>query len=487
MIKKILMIAAGVLSVQMCCSSCGTAVPDGTESVTPDESETETAADREETLPDAGTETEEDKGSPYLIPDAARVDLASFSPELFQASFSSGRAADPELTADGVKFVANEQSRDPYIYFRMSSMYEAAGYPVYSGSSHVPFSADEKKVMVFKISAEWGGAFELFYTTGKNKKESSNRSIVEIYGGDSEFFGERTTQYVIFDASKGAKAWTGTFNDGFRLDYTNYAEKGDEFLLQKIAFCADLAEAEAFISSDRGEAAKPEPVEKGYYVCLYEDRLHIPKNNVKGSVYESLEDAVEACDKQKKYGYRVADENGKVVYTPYTLLQCDLLREGHYITEYARKTKFKYGDSCTNPGINHRPLRTSCDRLVDWILYRTGFTDQPLVQGCVVSNLVTWCRSRGFKKITNLEDLQPGDIIFVRPAADGGPQHTFMIASEVDKKGNSLRYDHGSDTRIMSRQPSSELFDKPEAPFIYAYRPVATQKNNVFAERYTEE
>ena len=109
------------------------------------------------------------------------------------------------------------------------------------------------------------------------------------------------------------------------------------------------------------------------------------------------------------------DETGAVVYTPYSLLQCDLLREGHYITEYARKNGFKYGDSCTNPGINHRPLRTSCDRLVDWILYRAGYTDQPLVQGCVVSNLIPWCEKNGFEKITKIEELRAGDIVFVRP------------------------------------------------------------------------
>ena len=152
---------------------------------------------------------------------------------------------------------------------------------------------------------------------------------------------------------------------------------------------------------------------------------------------------------------------------------CDLLREAKYITDYARTHDFKYGDSCTNPGINYRPLRTSCDRLVDWILYRAGFTDQPLVQGCVVSNLVTWCEGQGFKKITKIEELQAGDIIFVRPAADGGPQHVFMLASEV-KDGMALRYDHGSDRRIGSEQPFYEPLSYDDAPFMFAYRPSAS-------------
>ena len=158
------------------------------------------------------------------------------------------------------------------------------------------------------------------------------------------------------------------------------------------------------------------------------------------------------------------------------------MREGKYITEYTREEGFKYGDSCTNPGINHRPHRTSCDRLVDWILYRVGFTDQPLVQGCVVSNLHEWCRDMGFEKITRIEDLQAGDIIFVRPSADGGPQHVFMLAEDAEG-GHALRYDHGSDSRIMSKQPTDEPISYGDAPFIFAYRPIVTEENNIFYEK----
>ena len=414
--------------------------------------------------------TEAEAPSPYLIADPCRIDFSSFDEELFSAAFTRGNCAAPELTEDGVLFVANKQSRDPGIYFRVNSMYKAAGYPTEDGNNCVPFTPEEKKVIVLKIQAEWGGAFEMFYATGSIKNAREGYSITAVYGGDSEFFGERKTQYLIFEADKKTKGWKTSFNDKFRLDYTNYVEEGDTFLLQSAAFCADRAEAEAYIEADK-EKETPKTVEKGYYVCLYEDRLDKPEDNIKGSVYQSLDDAKAACDKQKKYGYRIADETGAVIYTPYTLLQCDLLREGHYITEYARKTGFKYGDSCTNPGINHRPLRTSCDRLVDWILYRAGYTDQPLVQGCVVSNLILWCEKNGFEKITRIKELQAGDIIFVRPDKNGSPQHVFMLASDVDKSGNALRYDHGSDTRINSKQPTKEPVNRVEAPFICAYRP----------------
>ena len=431
------------------------------------------------------TEPEDGKGfdtaeGTEKIADPHRIDLTSFDEGLFNASFSPGNSAAPELTAEGVKITASAQSRDPGVNWHISSMYKAAGYPAQEGGkTYVPFSPERRKVIVMKVQAEWGGAFEMFYATGDNETAKAGYSIVATYGGDSEFFGERTTQYIIFEAGKDAPGWEGTFNDSFRLDYTNYVEQGDEFLLRAIAFCKNRKEADEYIKNDMGPAAPAQKVEKGYYVCLYEDRLAEPEGNVSGNVHSTLKDAKSFCDSLKEYGYRVADENGKVVYSPYRLLVSNMLREAKYITTYARTHGFLYGDSCTNPGINHRPLRSSCDRLVDWILYRAGFTDQPLIQGCTVSNLYKWCEAMGFKKITKIEDLKAGDIIFVRPAADGGPQHVFMLASDV-KDGMALRYDHGSDRRIGSEQPFHEPVSYDDAPFIFAYRPFARNGNNIY-------
>lgn len=451
----------------MLLSAC-TAAPDE-----PSETKTETETEQQ-------TEQQTEPAPQYLIPDAKRIDFSTFSPELFEAAFVRGVAAEPVLCEDGVQFVGTRESRTPTIKWYINRMYEAAGYPIADGEdSHIPFSPDEIKVIVLKVQAEWGGAFKMIYKAGPENFKKSNLSLTQIYGGDSEFFGERVSQYVIFEADESTEKWNTRFYDFFTFEYTNYVQEGDVFLLEQMAFCADRAEAEEYIAQDRGEITPPPAVEEGYYVCLYEDRLHLPDDNVKGGCLSSLDEAIALCDKQKQYGYRVANEKGEIVYTPYSLLQCNLLREGNYITVYARKEKFKYGDSCTNPGINHRPHRTSCDRLVDWILYRAGFTDQPLVQGCVVSNLVDWCEKMGFEKITNPKALKAGDIIFVRPASNGGPQHTFMLASDA-KGGQALRYDHGSDTRIMSKQPTNEPISYGDAPFIVAYRPVATEENNIY-------
>jgi hypothetical protein len=438
-----------------------------------------------ETAHEEVTTAEAETESPYLIPDPTRIDLTTFTESMFQDTFRRGSGSYPEQSSGGVRFIGRSESRDPWVFWDVSSMYKAAGYPASAdGRNYVPFTPEEKKVIVFKMQAEWGGAFEMFYATEDRTVAKAEYSLVTVYGGDSEFFGERVWQYVIFEATDDTRGWSTRFNDGFRLDYTNYLDKGDEILIEQIAFCADRAEAEAYVAADKGEAEAPPAVKAGYYVCLYEDRLHLPEDNVLGDVISSLETAIKRCDRQKQYGYRVANEKGEIVYTPYSLLQCNLLREGKYITEYARAERFKYGDSCTNPGINHRPHRTSCDRLVDWILYRAGFTDQPIVQGCVVSNLHGWCREMGFERITRIEDLQAGDIIFVNPhPSDGGPQHVFMLA-EDESGGTALRYDHGSDSRIMSKQPTDEPVSYGNAPFLFAYRPVATEENNIYYSEY---
>ena len=477
--KTYLLISIALAALLLTLAACT-----GEPSTHPDEGSTAPETVETEAPTEAPTEvpTEPETESPYLIPDPTRIDLTTFSEDLLGTAFRRGSGAYPESCDEGVRFIARSESRDPGIPWDVSKMFEAAGYPASKdGKSYVPFTPEEKKVIVFKVQAEWGGAFEMFYATENRRSATAGYSMTEVYGGDSEFFGERVWQYVIFEADDKVRGWAERFNDGFRLDYTNYVEAGDTFLIGAIAFCADRAEAEAYIAEDKGEAAPVPEVPKGFYVCLYEDRLHLPEDNVLGDAFATLENAKRRCDSKKQFGYRVANEKGEIVYTPYTLLQSNLLRDGHYVTEYAREMNFKYGDSCTNPGINHRPLRTSCDRLVDWVLYRAGFTDQPLVQGRVVSNMPEWCEEMGFKKITRMEDLQPGDIIFVRPHAQGFPLHTFMLASNYN--GNStLRYDHGSDHRIMSSQPSTEPVSYSDAPFMYAYRPVATEENNIYYE-----
>lgn len=409
------------------------------------------------------------KDAPYLI------DISKLGDGAFYASFADGNAARVERCDKGADFIGTAESRDPWVIWNVNAMFKSLGCDT------VPFTHGEKSAVVMKVTAKYGGAFELYYAAGES---SEGCSRVAVYGGDSEFFDVRTPQYLIFEADGELTAKAARFGDGIRLDYTNFVSEGDIFTLEKIAFCRDRAEAEAFIAADKDKPEPRESLQKGFYVCSYEERLRDTAFNTVLERFDTLDKAKALCDENRQYGCRVADETGNVVYTPYPRLVSDMLREGKYITVYARREEFKYGDSCTNPAINHRPHRVSCDRLVDWILYRTGFTDQPLVQGKVMSNLTEWCVKQGFLRIEKTEELRAGDIIFVRPDERGCPAHTFMMASE-DRGEASMRYDHGSDKRIMSEQPNIESVGSDYAPFMYAYRPVASAENNIFYnERY---
>ncbi|MBO4326733.1 MAG: hypothetical protein J5950_05645 [Clostridia bacterium] len=161
-----------------------------------------------------------------------------------------------------------------------------------------------------------------------------------------------------------------------------------------------------------------------------------------------------------------------------TKLQSDILREAKWVTDYVRENGFHYGDAPVNPAFNCDAKLVSCDRLVDWVMYRVGFTDQVERQGMVVyhatekrRDLPGWCELQGFQKITDISELQPGDIVFVRPCTSSSgviyPGHTFIFAGFADDGVNSYRYDCGKIERIQSVQPSCE----PLNDFMFAYRP----------------
>ncbi len=199
-----------------------------------------------------------------------------------------------------------------------------------------------------------------------------------------------------------------------------------------------------------------------YYVCTHSED---PVGTAFRDPYQSLESAKKLCDRMAVQGYRVVSSTGEVVYAPYTELQCDILRECKWVTDYVRENNFKYGDASINPAISHRDKKVSCDRLVCWVMYRVGFTDQPRTQGVVVSAMASWCERNGFERIDRVEDLQPGDIVLVNWNGSY-PAHTFIYAGTSNTAGQYYRYDCGSNARIQSVQPSCE----PISGFWRAYR-----------------
>lgn len=184
--------------------------------------------------------------------------------------------------------------------------------------------------------------------------------------------------------------------------------------------------------------------------------------------FDNLEEAKICADEYARYGYRVYNGLGETVYTTCGELVADTLLNAKWVCDYVRDNNFTYGDAPTNPAINHDAKKISCDRLVDWVLYRLDFTDQPKVQGMCVSGpqLTDWCINHSFEKIESIDALLPGDIIFIRADKNGNPEHVFINAGASDEAGMFYRYDCGKGGRIQSTQPSCE----PIKDFMYAYR-----------------
>ncbi len=251
--------------------------------------------------------------------------------------------------------------------------------------------------------------------------------------------------------------YTERFNNGCRIDWSTDVQKGDTFILGEMLFFSNRSEGKAYADS-RNKIASTTIGKTGYgddmpaegwkpATTSASTRTNLAATRAGVSATfgtTGLEDAISFCNSRKQLGYRVSDEKGNVVYAPYTLLQCDILREAKYVTTYARENHFTYGDAPINPAINNRAKKVSCDRLVCWVMYRVGFTDQPFTQGVVVSAMHTWSEENGFIEITDKNDLQPGDIILVKPNGSGTyALHTFLFAGAARQKGMYFRYDHG--------------------------------------------
>lgn len=129
---------------------------------------------------------------------------------------------------------------------------------------------------------------------------------------------------------------------------------------------------------------------------------------------------------------------------------------------------FHYG--ATSGGIPidvNSDTQVDCSGYISWVLYEAGYTEMEGSQHTTHNySLGEFGQSKGWDIITNVDDIQPGDICFYRGSLDGGdPQHV-NICVGVDN-GEYVFYDCGSNSAISAIDPIR--YDM--SSFGYAFRP----------------
>lgn len=229
-------------------------------------------------------------------------------------------------------------------------------------------------------------------------------------------------------------------------------------------------------------------------------RVASPYNTQCIGTYSSLASAQAAANAKVQLGYVVYDSNGKFVYTPATSLNASkILWEAKGVADYQKNNGFVYGDSSVNPFYDKSQKIVSCDRFVGWALGNAGYVNgQPATRGLPLpghnldlnyNSLESFLKLHGFTKITDINQVKAGDIVFVgyctnhtylAPQYRWYPQHVFIAASNYSAAngGQTYRYDAGSLARIRSNQPFYEPLNYSSNVFRFAYRAPASGNNS---------
>lgn len=113
------------------------------------------------------------------------------------------------------------------------------------------------------------------------------------------------------------------------------------------------------------------------------------------------------------------------------------------------KGALRYGNSQTKYPCCDKPIRfISCDRGASRALYELGLTDQGN-GGTTTLSMYRYLPSKGFRIITNFNDIQEGDIVEMDDGRGDGPRATYHVFIVKARRGNVIdKWDFGSDARI---------------------------------------
>jgi beta-N-acetylglucosaminidase len=358
-----------------------------------------------------------------------------------------------------------------------------------SGSNVVIATPSDSKTQIWKFIRQDDGSYKIVNMSGDSLvldgNDSANKLATVASSNDT-----KTQRWYIFD--KGA---TYILKNAGSFYYVLDLEGGKTADNTKVTYdTVDGAKSQRFLITKTADPTVP--IAPPAAAVTY--KVASPYNTNSIGTYTSLSAAQSAANARVQYGYVVYDSNGTCVYTPATSLNASkILWEAKAVADYQRVNGWVYGNATKNPYFNKTEKLVSCDRFVGWVIGNAGYVDgQPansglnlygskhdLGEGC----LETALKQNGFTKITDINQVQAGDIVFVGYSTAHTslsstmrqyPQHVFIAASGYAAGGGqTYRYDAGSNTRIRSVQPSYEPLNYADNPFRFAYRAPSTGNN----------
>lgn len=132
----------------------------------------------------------------------------------------------------------------------------------------------------------------------------------------------------------------------------------------------------------------------------------------------------------------------------------------------AESGRFSYGATVGGIPIDvNTDTKVDCSGYVSWVLYEAGYKDLEGAQHSTADDSFgAYGDSKGWERIQNIEDIQPGDICFWKK--NGSPWHVNIFVSK--ESGRYLFWDCGWDGAISSLEPVQWA---QTDQFYYAFRP----------------
>ena len=178
----------------------------------------------------------------------------------------------------------------------------------------------------------------------------------------------------------------------------------------------------------------------------------------------------------------------------------DVIDVANRLTKKFASEKYVYGDpsyvpAAANGNTGGVELDSEGNRLksvdkcisssgfVSWVLNELGLKDQPQTGLKIGSEndtngrgLAWYCESNKFQRITDVNALEPGDIVLLKDRQTNLVTHTYIFDSWKNKGERECKaYDCGSKEWIQSgKQPITRKIASDDKVFLCAYRPSST-------------